>query len=72
MRFRAGFLLGFGTGYYLGSMAGRERHEQINQMFRKVKRSEAFDSATDKAREVIDLGVEKAKDVVDRRGNGTT
>ncbi|MBW3614944.1 MAG: hypothetical protein KY439_06505 [Actinobacteria bacterium] len=72
MRFRAGLVIGFGAGYYLGTMAGPERHEQINQMFRKVKRSEAFDVATDKAKEVVDLGVEKAKDVVEQRtGNGS-
>ena len=72
MRFRAGLVIGFGAGYYLGSMAGRERYEQINQMFNKVKRSEAYDVATDKAKEVIDLGVDKAKDVVEQRtGNGS-
>ena len=74
MRFRLGLLVGFGTGYYLGTMAGRERHEQINRLIRKVKRSEAFDTATDKAKAVVDLGVERAKDLVDRNdnGNGTT
>ena len=73
MRFRAGLVIGFGTGYYLGTMAGRERHDQINRMFRKVKRSETFDIATDKAKAVVDLGVERAKDLVENRvGNGST
>ncbi len=73
MRFRAGLVIGFGAGYYLGTMAGRERHEQINQMFNKIKRSEAYDIATDKAKEAVDLGVERAKDVVEQRtGNGST
>ena len=65
MRFRLGMVIGFGAGYYLGSMAGRERYEQINRAVRKVKRSDAYDMATDKAKAVVDLGVERAKDVVE-------
>ena len=64
MRFRIGLLIGFGLGYYLGAMAGRERYEQLNRMIRKVKRSDAYEVATDKAKAVVDLGVERAKDVV--------
>jgi hypothetical protein len=72
MRFRAGLVVGFAAGYYLGTMAGRERYEQINRMVNKVKRSDAFDTATGKAKAVVDLGVERAKDLVDSRpGNGS-
>ncbi len=64
-------MIGFGAGYYLGSMAGHERYEQINRAVRKVKRSEAYDVATDKAKAVVDLGVERARDMVDSKlGNG--
>ena len=64
MRFRLGLLLGFGVGYYLGAKAGRERYEQLNATIRKVKRSEAFDAATGKAKAVVDLGMERAKEFV--------
>lgn len=64
-RLRLGLLVGFAIGYYLGSMAGRERYEQINRLVRKVKRSDAYELATDKAKAVVDLGVERAKDVVE-------
>ena len=70
MRFRLGFIVGFGAGYYLGTSAGRERHEQINRMVRRAKSSESFEAATEKARAVVDLGVERARDLVDREGNG--
>ena len=71
MKFRLGIAVGFAVGYYLGSRAGRERYEDINRMLRKLKRSEAFDTATDKARAVVDLGVERAKDVIDEKiGHG--
>jgi hypothetical protein len=73
MKFRLGLMVGFGAGYYLGSMAGRERYEQINRLVGKVKRSDAFDTATDKAKAAVDLGVERAKDFVDTHtGNGST
>ena len=73
MRFRLGLVIGFGAGYYLGTMAGRERYEEINRMVHKVKRSDAFETATDKAKAVVDLGVERARDLTDRgNGNGRT
>lgn len=71
MRFRAGLLVGFAGGYYFGTAAGRERHEQIKQTIRKVKRSDAYDTVTDKAHAVVDLGVERAKDLVDAKTGGT-
>jgi hypothetical protein len=75
MRFRLGLVTGFGLGYYLGSMAGRERYEQINRAISKIKGSDAYEVATDKAKAVVDLGVERAKDVVEEKfggGNGET
>ena len=59
------FVAGFGAGYYLGTRAGRERYEQINRAVRKVKGSEAFHTAEEKAKAVVDLGVERAKDFVE-------
>ena len=71
MRFRLGLLVGFGSGYYLGSRAGRERYEQINRTIAKVKRSEAYEVATERVHEVVDTGVAKAREVVDSaRTNG--
>jgi hypothetical protein len=72
MRFRAGLLVGFGTGYYLGTMAGRERYEQINSWLNQLRRSDALETVQGKAKAVVDLGMERARDVVDvRMGNGT-
>ena len=67
MRFRLGLGVGFGLGYYLGAKAGRERYEQMNDLIRRVKRSETFETATDKAKDVVDVGVEKTKDIVDSK-----
>jgi hypothetical protein len=71
MRMKLAFGFGFGLGYYLGTMAGRERYVQINRAVQKIKRSEAFRTAEEKAKAAVDLGVERAKDAVEGKvGNG--
>lgn len=78
MRFRLGMAVGFASGYYLGARAGRERYEQINKSINRLKGTETFDTVSDKARAVVDLGVERARDAVESTigsatgGNGTT
>src|SRR3954454_14175716 len=67
MRFRLGLVIGFGAGYYLGTAAGRERYEEINRSLRKLKRTEVYETASDKSKAVVDLSKERAKDVVDQR-----
>jgi hypothetical protein len=71
MKFRLGLVIGFGVGYYLGTAAGRERHEQIDRVVAKLRRTGALEAATDKARAVVDLTVERARDIVDARGEGS-
>jgi hypothetical protein len=65
MRFRMGLIVGFGAGYYFGTAAGRERHEQIKQTLAKVRRSDAYETATEKAKAAVDLTTERAKEFVD-------
>ena len=65
MRFRIGLFTGFAAGYWFGTAAGRERHEQLKQMVGKVKRSDAYETATEKAKAAVELGVERAKEVVE-------
>lgn len=63
MRFRLGVLVGFGAGYYFGARAGRERYEQLNRWIDRTRNSEAYETAAEKARAVVDLTVERAKDL---------
>ncbi len=67
MRFRAGLVVGFAAGFYLGAMSGRERYHQINRVVRRAKRSEVFDTASGRARAVVDTGVERARDLAGGR-----
>ena len=65
MRLRLGFVLGFSCGYYLGARAGRDRYEQLNRLLAKARRSDAYETTSDKAKDLLDDGVEKAKDLLD-------
>ena len=55
MKFRTGAVFGFAAGYYLGSKAGRERHEQINDWINKITENPQVQSATTKAKEAVGL-----------------
>jgi hypothetical protein len=71
MRFRLGVLFGMALGYYLGTKAGRQRYDQINRAMRRLRRTDAFETASDKAKSTLEDGVGKAKDLVGSRvGNG--
>ena len=65
-------MIGFGAGYYLGAKAGRERYEQLDAMIKKVRGSDAYEVATDKARDVVDLTVEKTKGFIDEHKPGAS
>jgi hypothetical protein len=71
MGFKLGAVTGFAAGYYMGARAGRQRYDQINRQLARLKRSEAFEQATDKAKTVVEEGVEKARSLVETKsGNG--
>lgn len=60
--------LGFAAGYYLGTMAGRERFDQINEMLHKAQQSSAIDQARSKAKPIVNRVRGQAPD--DESGNG--
>ncbi len=65
------FGAGFCLGYYLGTMAGRERYLQIQRVVHKITSSDAFHAAEEKAKAAVDLGVERAMGAVESTvGNG--
>lgn len=61
MGFKLGAIVGFGAGYYLGAKAGRERYEQINRFIDQVKQSDAYGSASERARDLAAEGVGAAR-----------
>ena len=81
MGFKRGVLIGFGAGYVLGAKAGRERYEQIRDMWDRFNGTERVQQLTDKGKELageasrkslyaVQHGVQKATTAVkDRLGN---
>ena len=72
MRLRLGLTIGFGVGYYLGAKAGRSRYEQLHDLLTKARRSDAYETAAGKARDVVDLTVDAAKGFVDEHKPGSS
>ncbi len=64
---RLGMAIGFAAGYYLGTRAGTEQHERINELARRARNSDAVDLAAGKAKAVVDLGMERARDLASSR-----
>jgi hypothetical protein len=56
MRFRAGLVVGFAVGYYLGAKAGRERYDQIEQWLDKVRGTDAYRDITDRIEQLYEDG----------------
>jgi hypothetical protein len=54
MRFRAGLIVGFAAGYYLGAKAGRERYEQLRRIVERV-------GPVRKVRAAVELGRERLR-----------
>lgn len=48
MRFRLGVVVGFAAGYYLGSKAGRERYEQIEEWLDRIRDTAQYEDARTK------------------------
>lgn len=63
-KFRRGAFLGFTAGYWFGSKAGRERHEQLKRLLGFVQSSPAYQRAAGKAKAAVGLSFERGKLVV--------
>jgi hypothetical protein len=60
------FALGLGAGYVLGARAGRQRYEQIVNLWHKVTGSPRVQEAAEKTREAASAGAKRGLSVVQR------
>jgi len=60
------FVLGVGVGYILGARAGRQRYEQIVELWHQVTGSAQVQGATDKTKDAASAGARRGLTVVQR------
>jgi hypothetical protein len=68
MRFKAGLLVGFAAGYYFGAKAGRDRYDQIDRWFDKVRDTNTYRDLNDRIEQLYQdgrLGTEPLLDLRD-------
>lgn len=66
------FTLGFGAGYVLGAKAGRERYEQIVQLWNRVSSNPAARQATQRGKTLVSEAGSKLASRVQERRESTT
>jgi hypothetical protein len=68
---RMGLAAGLIAGYYLGTRAGEERHEQLNRAVSYMRQSPiagfAAGVATDKSLALVGLAAERARRLIENR-----
>jgi hypothetical protein len=65
-------IVGFSAGYIMGAKAGRDRYETILKIWRRVKASPTFQTASSKVGAVVGFGIERGKVVaMDNLGRAT-
>jgi hypothetical protein len=67
MRLKVASLIGIAAGCLVGTRAGRQLVTQASAAVGKARRSRNLSLAGEKAKAVIDLGVERARDLVEGR-----
>ena len=61
VKLRTSLLIGFATGYVLGSKAGRERYEQIRKLARTIADNPPIRQVIDEAKGLADTGTTKVR-----------
>jgi hypothetical protein len=67
MRLRVGLVAGFAAGVYVATVAQqrtRQLNQQLNQKINRTARRTVVDAAAEKAKAVVDLGVQRARTAV--------
>jgi len=67
MKFKAGFLIGFGAGYVLGAKAGRERYQQIAEATRAFLDNPGVQRLTDEVNKTVSIGRDRVSSAATRR-----
>ena len=70
MKFRAGLVIGFGIGYYLGAKAGRERYDQIEDVLDRVRGNPGYHKARRSLEDLYEQGLLRTRGLLDDATGG--
>lgn len=67
MAFKAGFVVGGALGYVLGARAGKERYDQIVDMWHRFTGNERVQTLAEKGRAAADLAAQRVRGSVEEK-----
>jgi hypothetical protein len=66
MKFKSGFLVGFGAGYVLGAKAGEERYQQIADAARSLRENPGVQRLTGEVNKTVAVGKDRVSEAAGR------
>jgi hypothetical protein len=66
MRFKSGFLVGFGAGYVLGAKAGQERYQQIVDASKSLRENPGVQRLTGEVNRTVAVGKDRVSEAASR------
>jgi hypothetical protein len=67
MKFKSGFLVGFGAGYVLGAKAGQERYQQIVDATRSLRENPGVQRLTGEVNRTVSVGKDRVSEAASRK-----
>ena len=67
MRFKSGFLVGFGAGYVLGAKAGQERYQQIVDATKSLRENPGVQRLTGEVNRTVTVGKDRVSEAAGRK-----
>jgi hypothetical protein len=67
MRFKSGFLVGFGAGYVLGAKAGQERYQQIVEATKSLRENPGVQRLTGEVNRTVSVGKDRVSEAASRK-----
>jgi hypothetical protein len=66
MRFKSGFLVGFGAGYVLGAKAGQERYQQIVDATKSLRENPGVQRLSGEVNRTVAVGKDRVSEAASR------
>ena len=65
VRFKTGLLIGLAVGYYYGTKAGQERHQQLDRYLSQIRATDAYQELRIRLGDLAVDGIGRTRDLVD-------